>query len=305
MTFIDKSTSHASLSLVLFVTVVVLVAGSGASCPNVIRGYQVGVMPLPRTLPAQPTREQIIAAIEDNTSRVRSYSASQAVLSVPGVPRLSAQVACEPPRRFRLRAQTSLTGNELDIGSNDDLFWLWIRRHEPPIMLFCQHDQYEQSSARQVVPIRADWMPELLGLVRFSPQDRHEGPFVAADGRLEIRSTIDSPDGPLVRSVVLHPMTGLVEEQHLFTSAGKRLASVRASRHRMDPGSGAALPRLIDVSWPESGVEFTLEVTSLITNVPAADPGQLWQMPTYDGYQPVDLADPTVVVAPAAAPIGQ
>jgi hypothetical protein len=305
MTFIDKSTSHASLPLILFVTVVVLIAGSGASCPNVIRGYQVGVMPLPRTLPAQPTREQIIAAVEDNTSRVRSYSASQAVLSVPGVPRLSAQVACEPPRRFRLRAQTSLTGNELDIGSNDDLFWLWIRRHEPPIMLFCQHDQYEQSSARQVVPIRADWMPELLGLVRFSPQDRHEGPFVAADGRLEIRSTIDSPDGPLIRSVILHPMTGLVEEQHLFTSAGKRLASVRASRHRMDPGSGAALPRLIDVSWPESGVEFTLEVTSLVTNVPAADPGQLWQMPTYDGYQPVDLADPTVIVAPAVAPIGQ
>ena len=305
MTFIDKSTSYASLPLILFVTVVVLIAGSGASCPNVIRGYQVGVMPLPRTLPAQPTREQIIAAVEDNTSRVRSYSASQAVLSVPGVPRLSAQVACEPPRRFRLRAQTSLTGNELDIGSNDDLFWLWIRRHEPPIMLFCQHDQYEQSSARQVVPIRADWMPELLGLVRFSPQDRHEGPFVAADGRLEIRSTIDSPDGPLIRSVILHPMTGLVEEQHLFTSAGKRLASVRASRHRMDPGSGAALPRLIDVSWPESGVEFTLEVTSLVTNVPAADPGQLWQMPTYDGYQPVDLADPTVIVAPAVAPIGQ
>jgi hypothetical protein len=172
-------------------------------------------------------------------------------------------------------------------------------------MLFCQHDQYEQSSARQVVPIRADWMPELLGLVRFSPQDRHEGPFVAADGRLEIRSTIDSPDGPLIRSVILHPMTGLVEEQHLFTSAGKRLASVRASRHRMDPGSGAALPRLVDVSWPGSGVEFTLEVTSLVTNVPAADPGQLWQMPTYDGYQPVDLADPTVIVAPAVAPIGQ
>jgi hypothetical protein len=258
-------------------------------------------MPLPRTLPAQPTREQIIAAIEDNTSRVRSYAATQAVLVVPGVPRLSAQVACEPPRRFRLRAQTSLTGNELDIGSNDDLFWLWIRRHEPPIMLFCQHDKYEQSSARQVLPIRADWMPELLGLVRFSPQHRHEGPFMTADGRLEIRSTIDATDEQLVRSIILHPMTGLVEEQHLFTSAGKRLASVRASRHRVDPGSGAALPRLIDVSWPDSGVEFTLEVTSLVTNVPSTDPGQLWQMPAYDGYEPIDLADPSVVVAPAGA----
>ena len=140
MSFSYGSATRTSLPLVLFVSAVVLVAGSGASCPNVIRGYQVGVMPLPRTLPAQPTREQIIAAIEDNTSRVRSYAATQAVLVVPGVPRLLLQVACEPPRRFRLRAQTSLTGNELDIGSNDDLFWLWIRRHDPPIMLFCEHE---------------------------------------------------------------------------------------------------------------------------------------------------------------------
>lgn len=287
-----------SLPLVVLATVVVLVAGSGASCPGVLRGYQVGVMPLPRLLPAQPTREQIMAAVEDNTGRVRSYMASQAVLSVPGVPRLSAQVACEPPRRFRLRAQTSLTGNELDLGSNDDLFWLWVRRHEPPIMLFCRHDQYEQSSARRLLPIQAEWLPELLGLVRFDPDDRHEGPFTTPDGRFEIRSTIDSPDGPLLRSTLLQAATGLVEEQHLFTAGGERLASVRMSRHRVDPTSGAALPRLVEVSWPASGVEFTLEITSLVTNAPAPDPGQLWQMPAYSGYEPIDLADPTVTITP-------
>lgn len=287
-----------SLPLVLLATAVVLVAGSGASCPGVLRGYQVGVMPLPRLLPAQPTREQIMTAVEDNTGRVRSYMASQAVLSVPGVPRLSAQVACEPPRRFRLRAQTSLTGNELDLGSNDDLFWLWVRRHEPPIMLFCRHDQYEQSSARRLLPIQAEWLPELLGLVRFDPDDRHEGPFTTPDGRFEIRSTIDSPDGPLLRSTLLQAATGLVEEQHLFTADGERLASVRMSRHRVDPTSGAALPRLVEVSWPASGVEFTLEITSLVTNAPAPDPGQLWQMPAYSGYEPIDLADPTVTITP-------
>ena len=281
-----------------FVAVLLLVAGSGASCPNVLRGYQVGIMPLPRTLPANPTRGQIIAAVEDNTRRVRSYMASQAVLSVPGVPRLSAQVACEPPRRFRLRAQTSLTGNELDLGSNDDLFWLWIRRHEPPIMLFCRHDRYAESSARRLLPIRADWMPELLGLVRFDPNDQHEGPFLTADGRLEIRSTIESPDGPLLKSTLLHATTGLVEEQHLFTAAGERLASVRLSRHRVDPTSGAALPRLVEISWPASGVEFKLELTSLVINAPAGDPGQLWQMPAYEGYEPVDMADPAVVITP-------
>ncbi|MFM8636047.1 MAG: hypothetical protein ACKOEX_14760 [Planctomycetia bacterium] len=278
--------------------VVSAIASSGATCPQVLRGYQVGTMPLPRALPLQPTLDQIITTIHDNTRRVRNYMAPQAVLIVPGVPRLSAHVACEPPRRFRLRAQTAVSGNELDIGSNDDLFWLWIRRHEPPVMLFCRHDQYAQSSARRLLPIRADWMPELLGLVSFDPADSHEGPFPLPDGRIEIRSRIGSPDGHLLKSTLVDGTTGLVQEQHLFTQHGERLASVRTSQHRVDPTSGAALPRQVEVSWPASGVNFQLELKAVTTNMPTSDPGQLWQMPAYEGYEPVDLADPSVQIGP-------
>ena len=287
--------------------VVVTVACSGAACPQALRGYQVGVMPLPRTLPAHPSLDQVIATVHDNTQRVRSYMAPQAVLVVPGVPRLSAQVACEPPRRFRLRAQTSVSGSELDIGSNDDLFWLWIRRHQPPVLLHCRHDRYDQSAARRMLPIRAEWMPELLGLVNFRPEDRHEGPFALPDGRLEIRTRIASqaaagaasavslPGEELLKSTILDGTTGLVVEQHLFSISGERLASCRTTRHRVDPQSGAALPRLVEVSWPASGIEFQLELTTISTNAPTNDPGQLWQMPAYEGYTPVDLADPAAL----------
>ncbi len=274
------------------------VASSGASCPNVLRGYQVGTMPLPRALPPQASLDQVINAVHDNTQRVRSLMSTQAVLVVPGVPRLSARVACEPPRRFRLQAQTSLTGPELDIGSNDDLFWLWLRQHQPPITAFCRHDQYTQSKARQLLPIRADWMPELLGLVNFRPDDAHDGPYPQADGRIEIRSRIDSGEGGLVKSTILDGTTGLVAEQHLFTPAGERLASVRTSRYRVDPPSGAALPHLVEVSWPASGVDFKLELSAITVNGASPDPTQLWQMPAYPGYEPVDLADPAVVIGP-------
>ena len=290
---------HVPSRAVALAIVVVAMASSGAACPQVLRGYQVGAMPLPRALLPQATLEQIIATVHDNTQRVRSYMAPQAVLVVPGEPRLSAQVACEPPRRFRLRAQTSVTGSELDIGSNDDLFWLWIRRHQPPVMLFCRHDQYAQSAARRLLPIRAEWMPELLGLVNFRPEDRHEGPFLLPDGRLEIRSHITTSEGELLKSTLLDATTGLVVEQHLFTAAAERLASCRTSKHRVDPQSGAALPRHIEVSWPASGIEFQLELAAITTNASVADPGQLWQMPAYEGYAPVDLADPSVVIAPA------
>ena len=284
--------------LVAFALVVACCASSGASCPNVLRGYQIGTMPLPRALPPQPTLEQVIAAVHDNTARVRSVSAPQAVLVVPGVPRLSARVACEPPRRFRLQAQTAITGPELDIGSNDDLFWLWLRQHTPPIIAFCRHDQYAQSKARQLLPIRADWMPELLGLVNFRPEDSHEGPFPMPDGRIEIRSRIRDTEGELLKSTILDATTGLVAEQHLFTPAGERLASVRTTRHRVDPGSGAALPHVVEVSWPTAKVDFKLELASVTANLPTADPAQLWQMPAYPGYEPVDLADPSVTLGP-------
>ena len=282
----------------MFATLALAIATSGASCPNYLQGYQVGTLPLPRTLPANPTLDQIIQVVHDNTSRVRTYMAPQATLSVPGVPKLSAQVACEPPRRFRLRAQTSVTGSELDIGSNDELFWLWIRRHEPPVLLFCRHDEYAESSARRILPLKADWMPELLGLVSFRPDDRHEGPFPMADGRIEIRSLIASSAGELKLSTLLDGTTGLVLEQHLFSPSGERLASVRTSKHRVDHNSGAALPRSIEVSWPASGIDFQLDIASLTTNAPSGDPGLLWQMPAYEGYEPVNLADPSLMIGP-------
>jgi hypothetical protein len=247
-------------------------------------------MPLPRVLPPQPSLEQVIAAVHDNTMRVRSLTSTQAVLVVPGVPRLSARIACEPPRRFRLQAQTTLTGPELDIGSNDDLFWMWLRQHTPPIIAFCRHDRYSQSQARQILPIRAEWMPELLGLVNFRPEDAHDGPFPLPDGRLEVRSRVTVDGEEILKSTILDSTTGLVAEQHLFTPEGERVASVRTTRYRVDPASGAALPRQAEVSWPSSGVDFKLELTSITVNGASPDPAALWQMPAYPGYEPIDLA---------------
>jgi hypothetical protein len=141
-------------------------------------------------------------------------------------------------------------------------------------------------------------MPELLGLVNFRAEDAHEGPFPLPDGRIEIRSRIAAPDGELFKSTILDGTTGLVAEQHLFTPTGERLASVRTSRHRVDPPSGAALPHLVEISWPASQIDFKLELAGVTTNSPAPDPGQLWQMPAYPGYEPVDLADPSITITP-------
>ena len=75
------------------VLLVASVASSGASCPQVLRGYQVGTMPLPRTLPAQPSLDQIIAVVHDNTQRVSEVERLVARIGghLPELSRISAR----------------------------------------------------------------------------------------------------------------------------------------------------------------------------------------------------------------------
>ena len=101
-------------------------------------------------LPPSPTLEQVIEVVNRNNSQIRSFSTNRASISGSGFPSLRASVAFERPRRFRLRAETGLTGTEFDLGSNDELFWFWVRREQPPAMYYCRHDQFASSQARQV-----------------------------------------------------------------------------------------------------------------------------------------------------------
>ena len=105
-----------------------------------------GFARVPRVLPPSPTLAQVMDAVNVNSSRVRTLACNRATLNVQGFPTLWASVAFERPQRFRLRALTPLTGPELDLGSNDELFWLWLHREQPPTLFYCRHDQFAGSA---------------------------------------------------------------------------------------------------------------------------------------------------------------
>ena len=60
---------------------------------------------------------------------------------------LSGNIAAERPGRFRLTAGTAVTGQEIDLGSNDELFWMWVRRNQPPAVYFCRHDNLRTATS--------------------------------------------------------------------------------------------------------------------------------------------------------------
>jgi len=258
--------------------------------------------PVPNVFNTMPTSEQLVQAVNANTVKIRQLQTTGATITIPGLPSLTATVAMERPRRFRMRAGTRITGTELDLGSNDDLFWLWVQRNQPPAVLFCRHDQFHYSTAKQVLPIEPDWLLEAMGLVYFSPDDYHEGPYPHGAGTVEIRSVLRRPHGELTKITVIDQANAVVLEQHLFDANGQRLASSRTSEHVFDPVVQAALPRHIDIELPPADMRFAVDVGEYMINQLNANLAQLWEMPVVDGYPPIDLASRQTPSSPPAAP---
>src|SRR5262245_49507467 len=111
----------------LLVLLLGLMATSGAGCRQLMQQYSD---PIPRALPSNPSLNQVLEVVNDNSSRIQSFYVSRAKIGVPGFPQLNANIAFERPRNFRLRADTMFTGPEVDLGSNPDLFWFWVRRNQ-------------------------------------------------------------------------------------------------------------------------------------------------------------------------------
>jgi hypothetical protein len=237
-----------------------------------------------------PTTEQVIQQINSNANSIRQLRARGASLHIPGAPSLRAELALERSRRFRLSANTTFAGTELDLGSNDELFWIWIRRAEPQAMYYCRHDQYYNSAARRLLPVEPTWLTAALGVVELDPLGRHSGPVAAGPGRLELRSIIPSPAGNLTRVMILHDTQGWIREQHLYDAHGQLLASSLASDHRRDPATGATLPHHVEIRLPPAGMSFALQVDHYEVNQIGQQDWQLWQVPRQPGLPLVDLA---------------
>ena len=169
---------------------------SAAGCP---RSEHARGLRRPGCCRRSATLEQVIQAVNQNTRadsdlREQLGHAERAELAhAAGQHRLPAAAG------FPLAGRDgSLSGAEVDLGSNDQLFWYWVRRDQPPAVYFCRHEQFAASRARQAIPIDPYWLIEALGVVGFRPGTAaRKGPFLrAAAGWRSARSARRPRDRP-------------------------------------------------------------------------------------------------------------
>lgn len=285
----------AATSLAWLIATIALFAGSGASCqrPMTLNPWAVQGPPAPQVLPEIATREMIIAAVNQNSSRIQSITATSASITIPdtmNLPLLTANIAAERPGRVRITAGTALTGQELDLGSNDQLFWMWVRRNQPPAVYFCRQDQFANSAIRQIMPVEPSWLLSAMGMTEINPANVIDGPLPRSDGTVELRTVMPSASGNLQRVVVIDARRAWVVEQHVYDPTGRTLlASAVAETHTYYPAEQVSLPQKISLRLPTAGLALKIDMGAVQINRLSGDPAQLWTMPAFDGYQKIDL----------------
>ncbi len=288
MTTTDQNhQSTHRLWLMLFCT---LLVASGASCPRT--AWQPFKPSAPVAFASkEPSLEEVAQVVNANRAKITGLYSTNSRISGTDFPSLRTSLAVAGERNVRLRAGTGITGQEMDVGSNQEIFWFWVKRTDPPALFYGKYDEYPAPNIGGGLPVRPEWLTEAIGLVSLPPHQEHQGPFRRNDGLLEIRSPLIGPTGPMTRVLILDAGSGWVQEIQLIDAQGQLVAAARNSDHFRDPESGAVLPRTTEIDWPAAGMQLTLRLGDV--QVGPLDPNSdMWSKPSYPGFPDVSVTEP-------------
>lgn len=270
----------------------------------------------PQVLSETPSAAEVTAAI-NRTSAMRILSTNSAtveVLSMPMLPKLSnATLSLQRDKRFRLNASIPLLiGSGLDMGSNDEVFWFEVPNKMSRVLYWAKHEEYRQQLNRAILPVDPTWIMDALGLVQINPATIVAGPVRRTDGRLEIRSALNMPDGVYQRVCMIDPSAGYVTHQFLYAPGGNLVATSEASNHRYYESENCALPHTVKIHLqPAAGPPLSMKIdigSYAVNQLLSGDP-QIFTMPQ-TAAEAVDLTKmngmiPSETVVPTSYTTGR
>ncbi|MDB4755748.1 hypothetical protein OAG56_00130 [Mariniblastus sp.] len=241
------------------------------------------------------SKEEIIQRVNANSQAIRSLQAKIHVRAT-GTPTLSGDLTIEQPSRLRLQAGLlNMNNSGIDLGSNDNEFWVWLKTPMPgqqPAVLHARHDEYAISSAKKMLPIEPAWIIDSMGLAYFDPRAEHSGPFMRPEGSLEIRSRYQSASGTMLKTTIVDPRTNVVIGQELYQSNIK-IASSRARRHQFFSQWNASVPQQVEIEVGMNTAtpgKVVIDLSRIRPNSIDGSYAGLWQMPRPRNINMIDIA---------------
>lgn len=289
----------------------ILFASSGATCipkrPNA--EFQ------PKALfTAPPTPDQLVEVINRSRS-IQSLQSNFVTVNPNRMRNLDASLVWVRDRKFKLSGGISrMLGNNFEVGSNDQYFWMTVRDGSRPQLFFARHDEFESQGIRRILPVSPLWILEALGISELDPYRVLGPPVNRPDGMMELSTMAPTATGTYTRTMVIDPKFGYTRQILLRDPSGRLVASAAQSEHNYYASAGLSLPhrvliQLVPVMDPPTEIDVTIGgyvINGLDANQPTG-----FELPNQNGYEVVNLvqfnqglpqAVTPVQVAPALPP---
>ena len=285
--------------IILAITACALLSSSGCrwkGWPGFVSPWQQQQDSGPVLFTSIPPKEELVAALNASTARVNSLQSQGASVSLSGF-RAQTELAFERPSKLRFRANSSLLGPVVDMGSNEEMLWFWTSQSNPPNVFFARHDRLAQSNIRQQLAIDPNMFIEALGFVQLSPDNVISEPVSADKERLRFVCRQPTPGGDLTRTMYVHARHGYLMEQQIADATGRPMLSAKLSQQRYYSLDSVTLPHRVELQMPGEGMKVQLDVPQYLVNQAFNEGNATFAYPREQlgQYQMVDIADPNFV----------
>lgn len=245
----------------------------------------------------RPTSQQLVGYLNANAQRVPGIESREVYLDVknpqvPGGVGLQGVVFCQKPRDFRLIGKVA-GSSEVDIGSNSQEFWFWIKRAEPSYLYHCSYDDYRKG-VQLPFPFQPEWLLEAMGMADYDPAKTYE--VVEKQATIELVERTTSAQGQQVRKVTVFNRAAVAAGRPQITAYlvqdanGKEICSAYISDWYVDSKTQAVVPRGVRLVWPEQQTELKMQLKDMsLTAIDAQRARGLFSRDSLKNLQAFDL----------------
>ncbi len=220
-----------------------------------------------------PSAEQLVAYLNDNAKRIDTLRCTDVDMTVTHGLKpwgLRGMMVAEKSKNFRMSAKT-LGKQVVDLGSNEQEFWYWVSKSQPPYQFYCSYKDLEQGNAAVNLPFQPQWIMETLGFGPYGPAERYK---VEVDGdRLKLVERTRSPQGAPVRKEIVfrrRPARGTQPQVLAYVlvdeGTGREICSAHISEVMIDPRTNAIVPRKTELRWPGERLKLSMRLGTVTLN---------------------------------------
>ncbi len=212
-------------------------------------GCSLRKVQLPEVMKANPTLDEVISAVNNNSSKVNTLVSEDGTLGVSSFPwTAKCRLAFQRDSNIRLVGNLNMVGPVVDVGSDGRIFWFWFKNQEPNQISYCKLSEYAQSSMRDQIPVDPIWFPESLGIMRIDPADVVEGPVVDRDNTVKLVLKRPRPEGDYFEYLYLESKTAAVRRLDVRNPVTDEILTVAYDDYQIDPDYNVVLPKKVTIS---------------------------------------------------------